>query len=170
MFRTKDFIFMDVVDIRGKKIGFINDIIIDFKTRQVTGFLISSYKFFQKTLTVLKEDIVSFNKTMVISKCVKHNYFTFSKIKNMDIINTYGELIGMAEDILFHEFTFRIQGIVVSTGFIKNLLTGKKILLINSIIIGERSILYYYSNKNNMEFVSVPHKLFRMDNCHEKSI
>jgi uncharacterized protein YrrD len=169
MFRTKDFILMDVIDIKGKKIGFINDIIVDFKSGEVKGFIISSYKLFQKTLSVLNEDIVSFNKAMVVSKCRKNKFFTFSKIKNMDIINRYGEIIGMTEDILFQEFTFKIQGLVVSTGFIKNLLVGKKILLVNSIIIGEKSILYY-SNKVNIEFISVPHKLFQEDKFNEKSI
>lgn len=169
MFRTKDFLLMDVVDIRGKKIGFINDIIVDFSTGEVKGFVISSYRFLQKSLNVLKEDIVSFNKSMVVSKFVKRNYFTFSKIKNMDIINRYGEILGMAEDILFHEFSFKIHGIVVSTGFIKNLLVGKKILLTNTIIIGEESILNF-SNKSNMNFISVPHKLFMDDKNYEKSI
>lgn len=169
MFRTKDFILMDVINIKGKKIGFINDIIVDFKSGEVKGFVISSYKLFQKTLSVLKEDIVSFNKSMVVGKCIKNKFFTFSKIKNIDIINRYGEIIGMTEDILFQEFTFKIQGLVVSTGFIKNLLVGKKILLVNSIIIGDQSILYYSDNVN-IDFISVPHKLFEEDNCNEKSI
>jgi uncharacterized protein YrrD len=169
MFRSKDFILMDVVDINGKKIGFINDIIIDFNHREVKGFVISTYKLFQKNLSVLKEDIISFNKAMVVGKCVKNKYFTFSSIKNMDIISRYGEIIGMAEDILFQEFTFRIHGLVASTGFIKNLLIGKKILLINSIIIGEQSILHY-SSETKINFISVPHKLFLKDKCYEKSI
>ena len=169
MFRTKDFILMDVINIKGKKIGFINDIIVDFKSGEVKGFVISSYKLFQKTLSVLKEDIVSFNKAMVVGKCRKNKFFTFSNIKNMDIINRYGEIIGMTEDILFQEFNFKIQALVVSTGFIKNLFIGKKILLVNSIIIGEQSILYY-SNKANIDFISVAHKLFEEDKCYEKSI
>jgi uncharacterized protein YrrD len=106
---------------------------------------------------------------MVIDKIRKNKFFTFSKIKNMDIVDIYGDIIGMAEDILFHEFTFKIKGLVVSTGFIKNLLVGKKILLVKSIIIGEQSILYY-SNNAKIDFISVPHKLFAEEKCHEKSI
>lgn len=169
MFRTKDFILMDVVDIKGKKIGFINDIIVDFSRGEVKGFVISTYKLLQKSISVLREDIVSFNRAMVIDKYTKDNFFTFSKVKNMDIINKHGDIIGMSEDILFHEFTFKINGLIVSMGFVKNLLIGKKILLANSIIVGEESILYY-SNKNNINFISVPHKLFGEDNYHEKSI
>lgn len=169
MFRTKDFILMDVADIRGKRIGFIKDIIIDFHNGKVTGFVVSSYKLFQNTINVLRENIVSFNKAMIINGWNKNSYLTFSKIKGMDIINKHGDIIGITEDILFHEFTFKIHGLIVSTGFIKNIIAGKKILLINSIILGERSILHY-KDKSNIDFVSVPHKLFTEVECYEEDI
>jgi uncharacterized protein YrrD len=106
---------------------------------------------------------------MVVGKCIKNSFLSFSNIKDIDIVNRNGEIIGMAEDILFHEFTFKIQGLLVSTGFIKNLMSGKKILLMNTIILGEKSILYY-SPKNNIEFTSISHRLFVESKCHEKSI
>lgn len=169
MFRTKDFILMDVVDIKGKKIGFIKDIIIDFHKAQVKGFVISSYKIYQKTLNVLKEDIVSFNKTMVVKRWHKDKFLTFSEVKNRDVKNRYGDIIGILEDMLFHEFTFEIKGIIISSGFIKNFITGKKIILMNSVILGEESILYY-KDKSKIDFVSVPHKLSMEVECHEKNI
>lgn len=169
MFRSKDFILMDIVDIRGKRIGFIKDIIIDFHKGEVKGFVISSYKLFQKTICVLIKDIVSFNKSMIISKWERDNFLKLSDIKDIDIINKYGDIIGMAEDILFHEFTYKIQGLVVSTGFIKNILSGKKILLMNSVILGENAILNI-SDNSNIDFVSIPHKLFMEVECHEKNI
>lgn len=160
MFRSKDFILMDVVDIKGKRIGFIKDIIIDFHNGEVKGFIVSTYKLFQKTISILKKDIVSFNKFMIISRWDKNSYLQLSDIINMDIINKEGDIIGMAEDILFQEFTFKIHGLIVSTGFIKNILSGKKILLMNSVILGENSILNI-SNSTNVDFVSIPHKFFR---------
>jgi uncharacterized protein YrrD len=169
MFRAKDFMLMDVVDIRGRKIGFIKDIVIDFHNGVVIGFMVSSYKLFQNTVCVLKEDIVSFNKSMIVNKLTKKQYLGFDNIKNMDIINSHGDIIGMAEDILFKEFTFKIHGVIVSTGFIKNLITGKKILLINNLILGEANILYYI-NKDNIDFISVPHKLFAGEKHNEKII
>ena len=169
MFRTKDFILMDVVNLKGKKIGFIKDILVDFHKGEVIGFVVSSYKLFQNTICVMKENIVSFNKIMVISKYSKRDSLVFSKIKNMDIINRFGDIVGMAEDMLFQEFTFKINGLVVSTGFIKNLIIGKKILLMNSIILGEENILYY-SDRSNVDFISIPHKLFMEEEHHEKII
>jgi uncharacterized protein YrrD len=169
MFRTKDFILMDVVDIKGKKVGFVNDIIIDFHKGEVKGFVVSSYRILQKTIILSKEDIISFNKTMVIANWRKGCLLKFSDIKNMDIVNRYGDIIGMVEDILFHEFTFKIYGLVVSTGFIKNIVKGKRILLMNSVILGNESILVY-SLDNRISFSSVPHKIFTEEECHEESI
>ena len=50
MFKSKDFIFMDVVTVEGNKIGFIKDLLIDFNKGKVIGFLVSPYKFFRKNL------------------------------------------------------------------------------------------------------------------------
>jgi len=169
MFRTKDFILMDVCNTKGKKIGFIKDILIDFNRGEVKGFAISSYKLFQGTICVLKENIVSFNKTMVISKYNSNKYFKFSDMRSMDIINKSGDIVGMMEDILFHEFTFKIYGVIVSTGFVKNLISGKKVFLIKNMILGEESILYYKDN-SKIDLISIPHKLFTEVGQHEKSI
>ncbi|MCM8710457.1 PRC-barrel domain-containing protein [Clostridium sp. SYSU_GA19001] len=169
MFRSKDFILMDVIDIHGKKIGFVKDIIIDFHNGEVNGVVVSSYRLFQKNINVLRENIISFNKSMVIRGWNKESYLKFSNIKDMDIINKYGDVIGITEDILFHEFTFKIHGIIVSTGLIKNIISGKKILLTNSLILGEKNMLYY-KDKSNIDFVSVPHKLFTEVGCYEKDI
>jgi uncharacterized protein YrrD len=169
MFRAKDFILMDVIDIKGKKIGFIKDIIIDFNRGFVIGFVVSSYKIFQKTINVLQEHIVSFNKSMVINGYSKCKYITYDEIRNMDIIDRNGEIIGMLEDILFHKFSFKIHGIIISSGLIKNILKGKRILLINGLILGEKSILYYRSN-NKIDFTSIPHKLFTEVHYYEKEV
>lgn len=158
MFRVKDFILMDVIDIKGRRIGFIKDVIIDFNRGEVQGFVISSYSLFQRTMSILKQNIVSFNKSMVINGWSKGKFLLFSSIKNMDVKNRYGDIIGITEDILFHEFTFKIKGVVVSSGLLKNFITGKRILLINSVILGEKSILNY-KDFSKVDFTSVPHKL-----------
>lgn len=169
MFRTKDFILMDVCNTKGRKIGFVKDIIIDFHDGEVKGFVISSYKIFQSTICVLKEDIVSFNKSMVISKCNNNKYLKFSDIKNMDIVNKSGDIIGMMEDILFHEFSFKIHGVIVSTGFIKNLISGKRVFLLKNMILGEESILCF-NDVSKIDLISIPHKLFTEVGNHEKNI
>lgn len=169
MFRSKDFILMDVLDIKGKKIGFIKDILIDFNNGEVIGFEASCYNLFQKSINILKENILSFNKSMVIKGYSKETFLKFSNFKDMDIINANGEIMGMVEDIIFHEFTFRMQGIILSAGFIKNLMSGKEILLINSLILGEKSV-FYHNSKKNINFLSMPHKLFSEVGAYERKV
>jgi len=150
---------MDVNDINGKNIGFIKDILVDFDEGKVTGFVVSCYKFLRNNVSIFVEDIISFNIDMIVSKINKDRNLKLSEIKNMDIINKFGEIIGITEDILFDKNNFRINGIIVSTGFFRNFTGGKKIILINEIIIGEENILFFGSY-NKINFFTIPHKLF----------
>ena len=142
MFKSKDFIFMNVITVEGKKIGFIKDLLIDFNKGKVIGFQVSPYKFFQKNVSVLKEDIVYFNKEMVVKKVENNIYLPLHTLINMDVIDKCRNIFGMVEDITFTYDTFEIKGIIVSSGFIMNLLRGKRIMLVNELMLGEENILY----------------------------
>ena len=159
MYRSKDFYLMNVKDINGKNIGFIKDILVDFNKGKVIGFVLSYYKFLQNNVSLFVEDIISFNRDMIISKINKDKNLELSQIRNMDITNVFGEIIGIVEEILFDKNSFSINGIIVSTGFFQNFILGKKIILINEIIIGEESILFF-GCYNKINFFTVPHKLF----------
>lgn len=149
---------MNVINIEGKKIGHIDDIIINFHEGKVEGFSISSRGIMGKKTNVLVKDIVSFNETMIIKLITKENFLYFKDIKNMDVIDNEGKIYGTVEDILFDEEFFKISGLILSTGIIKNFMYGKKILLFERLILGENSICYI---KNNEELTlsTLPHKL-----------
>ena len=168
MFKSKDFIFMDVVSAEGEKIGFIRDLLIDFNKGNVIGFLISPYKFFHKNLTVLKEDIIYFNKNMVVKKAEKNKYLCLHRFINMDVIDKSSNVFGMVEDITFTCDTFKIKGVIVSSGFITNLLRGKRIMLISELILGEENILYT-PNCNEYSFKSMPHNFLIEGKANEKN-
>jgi len=159
MFKSKDFIFMDVVSVEGKKVGFIKDLLIDFNKGKVIGFEVSPYKFFLKNVSVLKEDIIYFNKHMVVKKVDKNKYLPLHSFVNMDVIDKCRNVFGMVEDITFTYDTFEIKGIIVSSGFIINLLRGKRIILINELILGEENLLYL-PNCHNPFLKSMPHNIF----------
>jgi len=167
MLRSKDFLLMDVLDIKGKKIGYIKDLLVDFNGGHVEGFVISTYKLFQGDLYVLAENIISFNRSMIVGKCVKDKRFELKQLKGMDVLNRYGNIIGMVEDILFDCNTFTIKGVLVSTGFIRNFILGKKIILTNRVILGEEN-LWCYGDCNKLSLVSIPHKLAMEVGCDEK--
>jgi len=168
MFKSKDFMFMDVVSVEGKKIGFIKDLLIDFNKGKVIGFVISPYNFFHKNLTVLKADIIYFNKHMVVKKVEKNTYLCLHSFINMDVIDICKNVFGIVEDITFTGNTFEIKGVIVSSGFITNLLRGKRIILISELILGEENILYV-PNCVEYSFKSMPHNFFAQGKVNEKN-
>ena len=168
MFKSKDFIFMDVVSVEGKRIGFIKDLLIDFNKGKVVGFVVSPYKFFRKNVSVLKEDIIYFNKHMVVKKIEKNQYLSLHSFVNMDVIDKCKNIFGMVEDVTFACDTFEVKGVIVSSGFITNLLRGKRIMLISELILGEENILYL-SNSDEYSFKSMPHNFFVEGKANEKN-
>jgi uncharacterized protein YrrD len=169
MFKSKDFMFMNVITVEGKKIGFIKDLLIDFNKGKVIGFQVSPNKLFQKNVSVLKEDIVYFNEDMVVKKIDNNNSFLpLHTIINMDVIDKCRNIFGMVEDITFTYDTFEIKGIIVSSGFIMNLLRGKRIMLVNELMLGEENLLYR-SKCDEHSFKSMPHNFFIEGKANEKN-
>lgn len=162
MYRSKDFILMDVIDIGGKKIGFIRDILINFNKGFVLGFNISPSKMFKKDLNVLKEDVLAFNNNMIVKNTSEEEFLKLSDFKSMDVIDIKGNILGLMEDIIFDINNFKIKGLVISTGFIHNLIHGKKVFLINDLILGEKNILYYADAKK-ICFTTIPHEILEVD-------
>ena len=159
MYRSKDFKYMDVVNVEGKKIGVIRDLLIDFNKGKVIGVQVSPTKLFHKNVSVLKEDIVYFNKHMVVKKIEKEKYLTLNSFINMDVIDKCRNIFGVVEDITFNGHSFEIKGVIVSSGFFTNLFRGKRIMLINELILGEKNILYFPCNADYW-FKSMPHNFF----------
>lgn len=158
MYRSKDFSLMEVIYIRGNRAGFIKDPIIDFHNGKIVGFQISSYDFIQKNINVMKDDIISFDKSMVIKNTSKGEYLSFKQVRGMDIIDIMGNMIGMLEDFLFFGNNFRIAAVIVSSGLICNFTHGKRILLMEELQLGDRNILWIKKN-DRINFLSMPHKL-----------
>lgn len=158
MFRSKDFLLMEVMNVVGEKLGYIDDILIDFNLGFIRGFSISSYKIFSKNIYVLKNDIVSFNSNMIIKKYIKEESLKFLSLKGMDVIDTQGNVMGIMEDVIFDKCTFEISGIIVSRGFISNCIYGKRIFLIKDLILGEKNILYC-KKKDDVDFKTIPHTI-----------
>jgi uncharacterized protein YrrD len=157
MFRTKDFVLMDVEDVRGKRIGFIKDILINFNNGEITGFLISPYNLFIRNSCVSSNDIVSFSKTMIIKKTSGKITLRLKECLGMEVVDVKGNVMGILEDVIFdHEYG--VKGLIISSGFISKLFKGKKIVLIQEVIVGEDNIIYLGQNEK-VNLISVPHKL-----------
>lgn len=158
---------MDVISVKGKKLGFVNDILIDFNKKKVVGFSIATLGLFKKDINVMTENIVSFNSVMIITDLSKGKFLEFKQVKGMDVKDRDGNIIGMIEDVLFDEVTFIMGAVIISTGFITNFISGKKVILINDLMLGEKNMLYSRRNEK-LKFSSLPHKLFVEDDKNEK--
>lgn len=168
MYRTRDFILMDAISVNGKKLGFVSDLIINFNEKKVIGFNITPKGLFKRNLNVFMKDVLSFTKVMVITKTNRDKFLQFNHIKGMDVIDKKGSILGMVEDILFDKEKFFIKALVLSTGLINNFINGKKILLINDLVLGDENLLYRGKNEN-LIFSNLPNKLFMEDDIDENS-
>lgn len=166
MYRSKEFILMNVENSSGKKLGVIKDILLNFKELKLTGFVLSTYSIFSKDEIINTKDIITFNDFMIINRIGNKDGVPLSKIKNLDVIDVCGNTIGVVEDVLFCIETFKIKALVVSTGMIKNLFYGKRIILPSDFIIGNDSVVYYPKNKN-VTMISKIHAVGKEDDEYE---
>lgn len=164
MLRRKDFDYINVYNITGKKLGTIKDIIFNYYESKIIGFQITT-KGFSKNNYIPVENVISFNEVMIVTSAMQHNGLSFSAIKDMDVIDKCGNMIGVVEDLLIDICDFSLKGIIVSSGFIDKLIRGKSIILINHTILGEDSILHF--GNSSIILKSMPHNLIK-DRCYEK--
>ncbi|WP_333861995.1 PRC-barrel domain-containing protein [Clostridium sp.] len=157
MYKTRDFIFKDVVNLSGNLLGFISDIILNFNDKRVQGFVVTPNSLFKKSLNIFLEDVVSFSSILVVTSINRKKSLQFGDIKGMNVVDKKGHLIGIVEDMLFHKKTFLIKALILSVGFISNFIDGKKVLLMDDLILGEKNLLYR-GESENLNFSNSPYK------------
>lgn len=146
---------MDVINIEGKSLGYIEDIILDFNKGKLLGFKIASPNFRKKDGVLYIEDIVSYSDKIIGKVSEKKIHLNLSSIRNLDVINTSGLVIGILEDILIEKEGFLIKAVVISTGFLRNLKFGKKIVLKEQLILGEHSVFYQDSEEKCILYTKI---------------
>ncbi|MBQ6820350.1 MAG: PRC-barrel domain-containing protein [Clostridium sp.] len=156
MLKTKDFYLQKVFNIKGKYLGVIDDIFIDFNNGIVKGFMISNYLLFSKNNFVRVEDIISIEDVMIIKALKKEDGISFKKIKDIDVKDKNNITKGILEDLIIEKEDFSIKGLVISSGIFDRIIKGKEILLLKECILGERFILYY--GNSEVRFKSIPRK------------
>lgn len=160
MFKTRDFYFKKVYNVKGKKIGIIEDLYIDFHLGKVLGFKISNSHLFSKNDYVDMQDVVDIGEDLIIDSIRQGCGLTFKEIKYLEIIDTYGNVKGVLEDIIIDIKDYSIKAIVISSGLIDKMIKGKQIILLSKCILGEKYILY--SGNQDVTFKTMPHN---MENC-----
>lgn len=147
MAKTRDYIYMDVVDIKGKKMGYIKDILINFNQRKIVGFKVEPYKIIGKGFNILKEHIIYYNKEVVIDNYIKDNYLEFSSIKNMYVYDISSNFLGSVYELIFDEQNYDIIALCLKFSNIFIGFKERKIVLVKDLILGEKNIIYINSSK-----------------------
>lgn len=161
LYRLKDFLTKNVLYSDGKKAGVVSDVIVNFNEKKVLGFSVSGGSLLRrKSKVAYTENIIYLDCSIIISKMSEKKHLTFSEVKGMEVTDVYGNIIGIAEDILFDN-KFKLRGIIISPGVIRKLIVGKGILLINELIFGDKNILYF--GKGNFRFTSLRHEISGAD-------
>lgn len=157
MFKTRDFYLKKVYSVEGKKIGVIEDLYIDFYYGKVIGFEVSNHSLFSKKNYVNIGDVIDIGDDMIISSINRGTGLKFKQIKDMDIIDTLGNVKGVLEDLIIDTQDYSIKGIVITSGLLDKMIKGKEIILINRCILGEKYILY--TGNDGILFKSMPHNM-----------
>lgn len=157
MFRTRDFYLMKVYDTKGKYLGSINDIVVDFSNGKIRGFLISSFSVFSKKNFIDKDNIISLGDVVIVTKIEMFKGLTFNKIKYIDIVDSRNVMKGVLEDLIINKTDFGVKGIIISSGIIDTMFRGKEIILMSECILCDDFILY--KGKNYIKLKTLPHNL-----------
>ena len=158
LYRIKDFICKDVQDVKGKRIGTIKDIVLDISQNKVIGFEVSATSFTNDCFIVPIESVLYFDKSFIIEKNNISKRVEFHSIKSLDIVDIFGNMIGVLEDVLLDTKNLKIKGFISSMGFIKSYIYGKSILLSKDLLFGEECILFTPKNKT-YSMISSPHSI-----------
>ena len=159
MFKTRDFYFKKVYNVKGKRIGIIEDLYIDFYLGKIVGFKVSNSTLFSKKNYLDMQDIIDIGEDVIVNSIRQGEGLTFKEIKYMEVIDTLSNIKGVLEDIIIDIQDYSINAIVISSGLIDKMIKGKQIILINRCILGEEYILY--TGNKGILFKSMPHNMER---------
>lgn len=147
MAKSRDYIYMDVLNIDGEKIGYIKDLLVDFNKCEVVGFKINPYKLMKKGFNVLREDIVYQKSKLIVRDTVKEKYLELGSIMNMHVVDGYSNVLGLVCEVLFDDEDYKIKAMSIRKNNLRSMFKNRKIFLIKDLIIGEEYILYNGKNK-----------------------
>lgn len=156
VYRIRDLIGLKVFDSNGKKVGVVCDLAIDYFNGKVMGFIITK-KLFSKRDYVDLTNVISLSDAIMTEGIHVHRGLKFSEIKNFDLINKDGHMIGILEDILI-DYDFYIRGLIVVSGLFDKFKNGKRVIQLKETILGEENILFFGNKNINMRMI--PRKYF----------
>jgi uncharacterized protein YrrD len=158
MFRVNNFLMMDVVDENGKKLGNVIDIALNMNENKIDGFVVSLNGIRAREVKVKVDNVIVFDKIMVVKEYCMERCLKFKEYKNTDVINIEGKIIGVLNDILY-DSNYNIKGLIVSPGIFNKITRGKRIILPDNVIFGEKNILCFDCLDSKICLYSLRHSI-----------
>lgn len=147
MAKSRDYLYMDVMNVNGEKIGYIKDLLVDFDKCEVVGFKINPYKLMKKCFNVLKEDIVYHKTQLIVKDTVKEKYLELSTIINMHVLDRYSNILGLVSEIVFDSENYKIKGVSVKNYNLWSMVKKRRVFIPKDLIVGEEYIFYTGEDK-----------------------
>ncbi|MCM1990866.1 PRC-barrel domain-containing protein [Oceanirhabdus seepicola] len=154
MYRKYDFMSMEIYNLKGKRLGTVNDICFNFSKNTVVGFTVESAIPFKKNGFIHKNDVIYFNDNMIAKDFGVIEGIPLKNILNMDVYNLDGHIVGIVSDVIIDK-ELRLVGLVLSGGLLKDIFQGRRIISVKRIILGEENIIYY--GKERIMFRNLVH-------------
>lgn len=170
MMRSRDFIFANAYSVNGKKIGRIEDILLNFDNGTIEGFRINNGGLFNKSICISKENVICISSKLIVKeKEYKGEFIEFKNIKGMEAVNVGGLILGDVEEIIFDEMTLNIKGLIISKGIFDNIMSGKKVILQGNYIVGEDKLICL-AKQEKFNFVRIFHNVTMEADKNEEGI
>lgn len=157
MYKIKDFYFKSIYDTKGSKIGIVEDLYLDFFEEKIMGIKVASHKLFSKKNYIPMDNIIEIGKEIIALDIEKYDGLGFKEIRNMEVLDIFGETKGVLEDMIIDARDYSIKGLIISSGIIDRLINGKEVLLIKECVLGDKYILY--CGKDKIRLKTLPHRL-----------
>lgn len=142
MAKSKDYIFEEVQDAGGQRIGYVKDLIVDFGQSKVIGFEITPYKFIKKPVYVVMEDVIYSNNSIIVGNTVEGEFLSLARIMDMHVVDSKFNVIGLVSEIIFDSETFAIKAVYIKDSSIFSVFKSRRVILLRDLIVGEDYILY----------------------------
>lgn len=155
MYKSKDFQFKRVYNLKNRKLGIVQDLYIDRENGKICGFEIFSLKLSKKKTYLPCENIKKIGEYIIAEKLESEKKLGFSNIKGNEIINKKRIIIGELEDVII-DGDLNIKGIIYSSGVINRLIKGRNVILYSNIEFQNEKIIYDDNKKIFM--INIPRR------------
>ncbi|MCD2346079.1 PRC-barrel domain-containing protein [Clostridium guangxiense] len=170
MMRSRDFMFANAYSVDGKRIGRIEDLLLNFNDGTIEGFRINKGSIFNKSICISKDNVICISSKLIVrEEEFRGEFVEFKNIKGMETINVDGLILGVVEEIIFDEMNLKIKGLIISKGIFDNIISGKKIILQGNYIIGKNNLLCL-AKQEKFNFVRIFHNIAMEVDKNEKNI